>query len=182
MSTRHSLMTADEFANTGPETDGFELVRGEMVPMPPAKGAHGAVCVNVGYLLKVYVKARGAGSVIGNDSGIITERDPDTVRGIDVALFLDPPWTGLAPNRWLHEPPDLAVEVRSEGQPWKELLTKADEYIQMGSPMVWIIDPSVKRLTVFQPDSEPLTYAAENELDGGTILPGFRCRIIEFFE
>jgi hypothetical protein len=26
-----TLMTAAEFANTGPETDGYELVRGELV-------------------------------------------------------------------------------------------------------------------------------------------------------
>lgn len=177
-----TLMTADEFAKTGPETDGFELVRGELVPMPPPKIRHGEVCLNIGVILKAYVKSLGKGTVFGNDSGVVTERDPDTVRGVDLVMLLNPSWKGPSPNRYLEEPPDLAVEVRSEGQPWKDLLTKADEYIQMGSPMVWIVDPSTQRLTVFQPDREPVTYAAENEFDAGSVLPGFRCRIAELFE
>ena len=177
-----TLMTAAAFAGTGPETDGFELVRGELTSIPPAKGRHGEVCMNVAILLGAYKKSRGSGTLIGNDSGIITEKNPDTVRGVDVAFFLDPSWQGPAPNRYFDEPPDLAVEVRSEGRPWKDLLAKAHEYFQMGVRMVWIVDPKVRRLTVFQPDEEPAIYASENKFDGGTVLLGFRCRIAEIFE
>ena len=51
----------------------------------------------------------------------------------------------------------------------------------MGVPLVWIIDPSVKRVTVFRPDEAPVTLAAENDIDGGPVLPGFRCRVADFF-
>jgi len=40
-----TLMTAEEFANTGSETDGFELVRGELVQVPPTRGRHGTHCL-----------------------------------------------------------------------------------------------------------------------------------------
>ena len=53
------------------------------VPTP----RHGQICNEVGRLLGNYVKAKGLGKVTSNDSGIITERDPDTMRGADVAFY-----------------------------------------------------------------------------------------------
>lgn len=136
-----TLMTAEEFANTGRETDGFELVRGELVQMPPTRGRHGEVCGNVVYLLKSYETSIGRGCVLGNDVEVITELDPDTVRGADILFFLNPSWTGPAPNRYFDEPASLAVEVRSEGHPWKDLTTKMEEYSGMGVSMAWISRP-----------------------------------------
>jgi Uma2 family endonuclease len=178
-----TLMTALDFLQSGPHTDGFELVRGEPTPMPPPGDQHGIVCVNGGYLLKAYTKQLGHGVVMGNDSGIITEKNPDTVRGVDLALFLQPKWGSQgAPEGYTDQPPDLAVEVRSPEQAWSALLAKVGEYLAMGVRIVWIIDPRVRRVTVFTADREPQTFAAENELDGGAILPGFRCRVAELFE
>lgn len=174
------LMTAAEFFNTGPETDGYELVRGELVPMPPPGDRHGIVCVNTGYLLKSYTRSIGRGKVMGNDAGVITRQDPDTVRGVDIALFLKEDWQ--PPVGYTTEAPDVAVEVKSPSQSWTEILEKVREYLAMGVRMVWVLDPEWQRLTVFRPDQAPVTYAPENELDGGDVLPGFRCRVAEFFE
>jgi Uma2 family endonuclease len=181
MATR-VLLTAEEFARTGPETDGCELIRGEVVRMPPPGDRHGEVCINAAFLLKAYTKSIGHGTVIGNDAGILTRRDPDSVRGVDVAVFLKPSWQGEhAPTGYTSEPPDLVVEVRSPQQNWTEELDKVVEYLTMGAKLVWIIDPQVQRVTVFGRDREPMTFAPENELDGGEVLPGFRCRVAEFF-
>lgn len=177
-----TLMTAAEFANTGPETDGYELVRGELVPMPPARRRHGEVCVNICALLVTYKKSLGRGCVVCNDTGIITETAPDTVRGVDIAFLANPSGHRGEPDRYITEPPDLAVEVRSEGQPWKNLLAKVHEYLHMGARMVWVVDFTTSRLTVFQPDCEPATFAAENEFDGGDVLPGLHFKVAEIFE
>jgi Uma2 family endonuclease len=178
-----TLMTAATFSNSGPETDGFELVRGELVPMPPPGDKHGIVCVNVSYLLKAFTKQLGHGVVMGNDSGIITEKEPDSVRGVDVALFLYPAWIeGAAPEGYTDQPPDLIVEVRSPSQSWSNVVAKVAEYLKMGVKLVWVVDPKARRLTVFSPDREPETFAAENEWDGGAVLPGFHCKVADLFE
>jgi Uma2 family endonuclease len=179
--TTKKLMTALEFLHSGPQTDGFELVRGELVRMPRPDRKHGIVCGNGGYLLKAYSKQIGHGVVLSNDAGIVTAKNPDSVRAVDVAIFLHPPAQGL-PEGYTDQPPDVAVEVRSPGQAWAALVAKVSEYLAMGVRMVWIIDPRTRRLTVFTAEDEPQTFAAENELDGGTILPGFRCRVADFFE
>lgn len=176
-------MSALEFWNSGPSTDGFELVRGELFPMPPPGDQHGIVCANVVFLLKTYTKQAGRGVVMGNDAGIITEKDPDSVRGVDVALFLAPNWgSGSVPEGYTDQPPELAVEVRSPTQAWGDLAVKVGEYLRMGVRLVWVVDPKARRVTVFTSEHEPLTFAAESELDGGDALPGLRCRSAEFFE
>jgi Uma2 family endonuclease len=175
-----TLLTAEEFAKTGPETDGCELIRGEIVKMPPPGDQHGKVCMKVGFILMTYTNALGRGTVLGNDAGIITRRDPDSVRGVDIAVFLNPEWE--APEGYTTVPPDLAVEVRSPEQSWTAIADKLAEYLRMGVRLVWVIDPRRCRVTVFRPDEEPTTFAAENELAGGEVLPQFRCRVAEFFE
>lgn len=56
------------------------------------------------------------------------------------------------------------------------------EFLTLGVPLEWVIDPNTQRVHVFQPDQEPQVFARENELEGGTILPGFRCKGSELFE
>lgn len=181
--TTKTLMTATEFYRSGPDTDGFELVHGELIPMPPPGQQHGIVCVNAGYMLKGYTKQIGHGVVLGNDAGIITEKHPDTVRGADVSLYLHPSWLGQsAPEGYSDQPPDLIVEVRSPSQSWSIVVAKVAEFLKMGVKLVWVVDPKARRLTVFSTDREPETFAAENEWDGGAILPGFRCKVADLFE
>ena len=174
-----TLMTAVEFSQSGPSTDGCELVRGELIPMPPPGDRHGIVCAIGVFLLKSYTKSLGRGTVMSNDSGIVTEQGPDSVRGVDIALFLQPIWQDQpAPEGYTDQPPDLAVEVRSPHQSWSDMVAKVAEYLRMGARWVWVVDPKARRVTLFAPDSEPQTLAAETQIDGGTILPGFKCAFV----
>jgi Uma2 family endonuclease len=175
-----TLMTAEEFAKTGPETDGFELLRGELVPMPPPGERHGRVCGKSVMLLGSHLKTLGRGELVCNDTGILTRRDPDSVRGADVAVFLQPGWQ--ASEGYGKIAPDLVVEVRSPHEVWKDVLAKVSEYLATGVRMVWVIDPRAERVTVFTADQEPVTLAKENDLDGGDVLQGFRCKVAEFFQ
>ena len=84
-------MTVDQFMEfcSRPENDDrfFELVRGEVIELPPPRPIHGALCTNFTTELNLYARKRRKGHVTCNDSGVIFERDPDTVRGPDVAYF-----------------------------------------------------------------------------------------------
>ena len=83
------LITAEEFARMPNPPDGSqqELVRGEIVIMPPPGGRHGVCCSRVGRRLGNFVDENRRGTVTCNDTGFISERDPDTVRGPDVAYW-----------------------------------------------------------------------------------------------
>src|SRR5436190_20303722 len=65
----------------------FELERGEVVEVSRPEERHRFVCLNVGRILDNYTYQRRKGSACSNDTSIILERDPDTVRGPDVVLY-----------------------------------------------------------------------------------------------
>src|SRR5580700_6085443 len=90
MSTvQQPLLTIADFERLPDPPDGskLELVRGEVVVMPPPKGRHGICCSQIAWLLKNFTTPAKLGWVTTNDTGIVLERDPDTVRGPDVAFW-----------------------------------------------------------------------------------------------
>src|SRR5688572_20567051 len=81
------LLTLQEYSKL-PELDyPNELVRGRIVRMTPPQSRHGQVCATATVLLSNFARKHKLGHVLSNDSGVITERDPDTLRGADVAYY-----------------------------------------------------------------------------------------------
>lgn len=182
MGTQARLITAEEFFR---EYAGqfCELIDGEVVMLTPAGGEHGNIALNVGHLLAGFVKPRRLGKVYGADTGFIIRRDPDTVRAPDAAFIHRDRERSRADSRsFLPGAPDLAVEVVSPGDSRREVHEKALEWLATGTMLVWVVWPDTRQVTVYRPDAEPLTLTEDRELDGGELLPGFRCRIAEFFE
>jgi Uma2 family endonuclease len=159
----------------------FELVRGEVIELPPPMKPHGVVCMNVGRILSVFTFERGWGYVTTNDSGIILERGPDTVRGPDVALYEDAETFEDLHPKYGEVPPRLAVEVLSPNDQARRVSRKVMDYLRNGVPLVWLIDPEARTVTVYRPDKGPFLVEGDQELSAEDILPGFRCRAGDFF-
>src|SRR5277367_6034199 len=86
------LLTAEEFmaADLGEGT--FELVRGEVIELPPPMPEHGRVCGNAFFVLETYGRQSGLGYGRTNVSAVLTERELDTVRGVDVCFYSHARW------------------------------------------------------------------------------------------
>ena len=121
-----ALLTAEQFADRPDPGYPEELVKGRVVPMAVPKPRHGEICVNAVFIFNTHVKANDLGRIVGNDSGVITECGPDTVRGADVAFysFARVP-KGPLPDRYLDIPPDLIVEVLSPTDRWPKVLARS---------------------------------------------------------
>jgi Uma2 family endonuclease len=76
----------------------------------------------------------------------------------------------------------LAVEVLSPDDTPSEVLTKVDEYLRYGVPLVLTVDPDEKTVTVFQANAAPATLGMDQELDLSDVVPGFRCAVKDIFE
>src|SRR5271170_3298337 len=119
------LMTAEEFGRRPDPGYPEELVRGRVVAMSVPDRRHGYVCSRVARLFGNFVDERDIGRVMCNDSGVITERDPDTVRGANVAYYSYSRLPkGKLPAGIGPEVPELIVEVCSENDRWVEILDK----------------------------------------------------------
>ena len=84
------------------------------------------------------------GTVTCNDSGFVTERGPDSVRGPDVA-FWSKERVKDVPVGYFEMAPDLAVEVLSPSNTTKQILTKLREYFAKGVRMVWVAPSKIGR-------------------------------------
>lgn len=184
MSTATKLITAEEFAAMPSKDKPCELVRGEIVEMNQPIPLHGYVCLNVGAILREFVKKSDLGRVFGNDAGVITERDPDTVRGPDVwYASYDKVPRGKLPKNYLDCVPDIAIEVLSPDDRWSRVLGKIAEFLCAGVPVVCVLDPDDETAESFHSDhSKDRKLSAGEELTFPEILPGFSVRVGQLFE
>ena len=151
--------------------------------MPPPDRRHGWVCLRTGRILDTFVEEQDLGRVMSNDSGVITERNPDTVRGADVAYYSyarlpkGPLKPGYGP-----EVPELVIEVRSSSDSWSDIQVKVGEYLLAGVLKVIVLDPEKQRAHIFSADEPPETLGPGDDLTLPGLLDGFRVPVRRFFE
>lgn len=178
-----SLLTIEEYLALPDNDTPNELVRGKIVPLYVPTPRHGQICAEVVFFLGCYLDDHDLGHLVGNDSGIITERDPDTVRGADVAFYSynrAPP--GPLPQGYLPVMPELVFEVRSPGDRWGQILAKVGEYLEAGVTVVCVLDQMTERCHVYRNDEEMQVFLPDQELTIPDVLPGFQVVMRRFFE
>jgi len=180
--TQH-LLSAAEYAQLPDRGTPTELVRGRVVEMNVPAPRHGEICANITTLINPHVRGRGMGRIVSNDGGILTERDPDTVRGGDVAYYSYARVPqGPLPAGYLDVVPDLVFEVRSPTERWSRLISKAGEYLEAGVLVVCLLDQVSETVQVYRADELPRTLHADDELDLPDILGELRVPVRRFFE
>jgi Uma2 family endonuclease len=182
--TGERLLTVEEYAQMPDNGAPSELVRGRVVTLNPPYPYHGFVCVNAVKILGAFVDPRELGYLLSNDSGVVTERDPDTLRGADVAFYsyARVPKGTLLHRGYLAVAPNLVIEVRSPDDAWSEILTKVAEYLRVGVQVVCVLDPQRSSATVYRPDQPEVTLNEDQELTLSDVLPGFSVLVRRFFE
>jgi Uma2 family endonuclease len=180
--TLNKLVTIEEFEKYPELPDGSkeELVRGEVITMPPPQSRHGMVQLQIGHLLKSVVGPKKLGWVM-TETGVIVERDPDSLFGPDV-VFWSVKRVPERPEGYIEIPADLVVEVLSPDDRKKYVREKIKDYITCGVKLVWLVDPEIRTVTVYA-GSMRGTELDENEtITGGDVLPEFSCKVADFFE
>lgn len=177
-----ALMTADEFFARY-ENERYELVDGLLVEMPMPGGIHGRACINVGFELKLYLRANPIGTAFSNDTFIRLRRNPDTVRGPDVCFVSFATLPGdQVPAGMLTVIPEAVFEVRSPSDSWPEMERKAADYLRAGVTVVVIVDPPTASVTAFRTGGRQDMFAATDTLVLSDVLPGFAVPVARFFE
>ncbi len=178
-------MTAEEFYEwvNRPENQDkhCELERGEIVEITRPGMLHGFVCANVVVILWSYAKRQKKGYVCANDTGVVVERNPDTVRGPDVMYFEDAEHIDQLEPKFGQRPPVLAVEVSSPTDTVGKTNRKIREQLRFGTRLIWIIDPEARNIAVYRPGHEHYLLEISDELTGNDVMPDFRCPVAEFF-
>lgn len=78
--------------------------------------------------------------------------------------------------------PDMSVEVVSPHDTFYEVEDKLRDWQSAGVPLVWIVDPEKRIVTVHRLGTpSPIRLTENDEITGDDALPGFRCRVSQFF-
>lgn len=167
-----------------PENRGrrFELERGEIVEMTKPGKFHGFVCANIVALLWIFARTRKKGYACSNDTGLVVEQDPDTVRGPDILFFEDFDAPGQIERKFGEKPPSLAIEVLSPRDTHGKLMRRVQEQLDFGTPLVWVVDPEAENVTVYRPGQAPSLVESHEEITGQDVLPDLRLKVAEFFQ
>ena len=132
------------------------------------------VAITLAALVMQFVQRHKLGICGGEGGGVLTARDPDTVRAPDFCFVSNARLpVGRIPRRYYPPSPDLAVEVMSPSDRFTTLYDKALEYLAGGSRLVWLILPGERAAMVFHPGQQPRTLHGDALLDGEDVLPGF---------
>jgi Uma2 family endonuclease len=116
------------------------------------------------------------------ESGQPTTSNPDTVRGPDVAFWsFERLPADQTPRGYPDIAADLVVEVMSPSNTDPQLREKAREYLARGVRVVWVVDPDDRSVTVYRQPDEGRILWQEATLTDAEVLPGFACRVREFF-
>ncbi len=180
--TTQQLLTAEEFFRLPEPKDGArqELIRGVVVTLPPSGGRHGACCSRIDRRIGTYVDDCQSGTVCTNDTGFISERDPDSVRGPDISYWSRERLPEV-PSGYIEIPPDLAVEVVSPGDHYARIQKKVKDFLENGVRLVWVAEPEDRSVTVYRPGQMMVILSENDTLTGEDVLPGFSCRVGDLF-
>jgi Uma2 family endonuclease len=175
-------ITAEEYLRLAPSDRPSELVRGRIVVMNPPFSAHGYWCRQIARILDDFVRKQDLGRVITNDGGVITKRDPDTVRGADVAYYSYQrvPKGPLPDGYW--PTPELIAEVKSSEDRWAKIHEKVGEYLNAGVLTVLVLDPPSQTVQIYSPDRPVEILAMTDTLSLPDVLPGFAASVSQIYE
>jgi Uma2 family endonuclease len=176
--TATKLLTAEEFYLQPNPNDGSqqELVCGEIITMPPPGLLHGVCCSKTDRKLGIFIDSGLGGTLVCNDAGFITRRDPDSVRGPDISYWSKERLPEV-PVGYSTIAPDMLVEVLSPSNSWKQIRAKIQEYFATGVRLVWVIAPEDRTLTIYRMPDEGRVLHDTATVTGEDVLPGFECRV-----
>lgn len=172
----HPPMTMVEFLEN--DLEGYEYVKGELVPMAAAAIVHGEIGSNVHLLLGLYVRENKLGRLYSLET---TFQLGDRVVKPDIA-FVSTKRLSEDKLKGFAVAPDLAIEVVSPTDKHYDVTEKALAYLKAGTRLVWVIEPIMKTVMVYRSETDVTLLNYEDTLTGEDVIPGFSCPVTELFE
>jgi Uma2 family endonuclease len=163
------------------EGERYELVNGQLVELPMGVES-GVVTILIIGILSRFLGQHPLGHLLSEGTSYRCFGD-DTIRKPDVS-FLFAGRLNRAILKAGHCPlvPDFVVEVISPRDLLQEMMRKLDDYFAAGIPLVWLVEPETRTVTIYRQGGTSITRLTEQEtITGDPVLPGFSCRVAEFF-
>lgn len=170
MATPATRISVEEFSQLRlAETEDYELVEGELVPLSSGTPKHAKLRQNLELALALYFSRVKSGLVLAEVDCRLGE---GSVRRPDLSVFLGSHATEFD---WQRIPipfaPDIAVEVLSPHELAVDVHRKALEYLAAGAQEVWLLDEANGE--IFLQTDAGIRLLRGADLVQTPLLPGF---------
>ena len=176
--------TVDDLELLPDDGSRYEIVDRELYGSRQPDMQHQLVCTRIASLLDLWSSQTQSGLAISTPGIIFTN---------DNAVVPDVVWisykryaTALQADGKFHSSPELIVEVLSPGleNERRDRETKLKLYSRRGAEEYWIVNWQERRLEVYRRENAVLTLDKtlnENDILQSPLLPGFSCKVRQFF-
>ncbi len=159
---------------------------GELIVMSPTGGEAGEKNFNLYIDLGIWNRQTRLGKAF--DSSTVFILPNGARRSPDVSWIGLDRWETLTPQEKQGFPPiapDFIIELVSpsdlRNQRYEDLQTKMIEYLNNGVQLGWLIEPSAKRVEIYQFGQAVEVFNNPQTLSGRNVLPGFVLDLSEIF-
>jgi Uma2 family endonuclease len=161
----------------------YEIIDGVKVELPPMSTNAQLIASRLSRHLGNYGDQHDLGEA-GTEVLFRLPLPIDRNRRPDVAFIPFTQWPKGRPfpndNGWTAVP-SLCVEVVSPTDRSEEVREKVEEYHRAGIRLVWVVYPRQQLVDVYEAPNSFRFLRRSDELDGGSVLPGFRLRLADLF-
>lgn len=164
------------------EQPGVEYAGGRILGKTTSLGAS-EVEMTIGALLHVEASRTGEAKVFSQSLNYRCFADePAKFRKPDVSVVRADRLKGTHPDDgFLYFPADLVVEVLSPTDLAVDVAARVEEYLANGFPLVWIVNPNTRTVTIHRADGTVALLHEADEITGEAALPAFRSTVGAFF-
>src|SRR5215831_14780950 len=161
----------------------YELVGGELHLSKTPGMIHQTTSGNVYYIIESFLRQNPIGVVVATPGVIFSNIDvviPDLV-------FMESETVRMVVQAdRIRGAPDLAIEILSPGAENARRYRVAKRYLyaKFRVKEYWVVDPVARLIEIYRLDGAALMLSAtlgENEEITSTLLPGYKCRVGDFF-
>jgi Uma2 family endonuclease len=162
----------------------YEIVNGQRVELPPMSAYATWLASRLHGRLWPYAEDKGLGTSV-TEMLFVLDAEHNLRRRPDVAFVSTTRWPldrALPETGDWDVVPDLAVEVISPNDVFKDVLAKVREYFHYGVQVVWVIAPEERQVYVYDSPTHVRILTGQDELTGGEVVPGFRMPLGHLFQ
>lgn len=160
----------------------FELLDGEIIEVPSASPLHQWIVARILFVILNFVETHNRGLVFGSGMAYVLPNGDDLIPDVS---FISKERQGWPLPKQFEYAPDLAVEVASPSNSERQLLDKAESFLESGTKIVWLVFADSRSVYVCRrnPDGSLILrkVSSAGALDGEDVLPGFSLPVRDIF-
>jgi Uma2 family endonuclease len=175
-----ALMTGAAFDQL-PYEEGrkWELLEGELIPVPSARPRHQLTVSTMNMSIGAYLLRESRGVVLPDSEFALG----DAVRlRPDLAILLSDTWTKVDIDKTpIPLAPDIAIEILSPSESAEDNLRKIRTYLRAGTKEAWQVSTKTQTVVLYRADKSGSVLETGDRLNT-PLLPGWELLVADLFE